>query len=1201
MNIKLPLLTLSLFISLGTARSQDNNPTFDTYKAEADGYFTTFLPTPAGIVATDNYASRIYLFNDGKYSPIYSAPGCGRYMTLSPDKKSIGFKHIQPDGKQAPAILNIQNQQVTLLNSATDLCGQVSFSNNGKIAYTIDNELIIKSNGNEQRYPLSTHVNIAPISPNGNFVCYNDNYDQLFILNLASHETLKITSGEQGHMQPRWSPDGSKILYSSLSGALHVYDLQDRSTHFIATGHYASWAQDSRHIVYTSLENSDLKLDGSDIYKSMYDGTGITNLTNSPSNFEIAGAPYGDGIIFQSLNYKSVTLQQYTNGLSSIENIYQIQGQLNISLAETPQNAAQSQTMVPGTVPYINQVYDTPEWHYGYGSCAPASSIMVAAYYNKIPKWPITTSNGVGNHTSNYGAYVADKYRLNQYYFDDLSPTSGGDNAWGGYGFMWTGSFSPSSKMQSYITKHYMTSVQEFADNYTKALTQVNNGNPFPICNLLTSAGHLTVAIGYINNQHTIIFHDPYGNKNNGSWPNWSGQNAKYDWPGYNNGFQNLNTVAWTVTAVGSEVSYNDTIIDDVFYNHGFYINNSQNSAVQGYYRDANSGYNNHYWYTGTETTNDIAFVTWTPTLSTAGNYEIFAYIPGGTGCTATNAQYKVHHTSGVSTVIIDQSQNTGQWVSLGIHSLASGQTSYVYLGDATGTSSQNIAFDAVKFQYAGPSDNIAPTTAISAAGSWINSNFSTSFTDADNSNGSGLEKSFYQVIDYDGAEWHANAANGFFADNFDSYNTPVWTVPTASGTWQVAAGEMIQSDTSVNNSNIYAALNQNLSNRYLYQFNAKISPATDGSNQHRFGLHFFSDNAALPNRGNSYFMYVRQESSTIELYKVVNDVFTVVKTINNVSTNFDQSYDYKITFDRISGKVAIYRDNSLLGTWTDSSVPTTQGNYISFRTGNCKAHITELKVYRSRAASVNVSVGPASTNDIRYQNPSPSMYSGKIKSIVSDAVGNLSTIASENINVDWTAPNCTVVNDGTSIDADTTGILTSLSTSWAASTDTHSGVVKYWYAIGTSTGATDVVNWTDNNVSTTATASGLALTTGQMYYISVKTENGAGMSSICTSDGILADVNAGMNENDGSISLSAYPNPVGETATLSFSQKTEQHLTLVLTDVVGKKVWESSADYAAGTHAIVINTAELGLSKGVYVFRIIGDKSVSSVKVLKN
>jgi hypothetical protein len=825
---------------------------------------------------------------------------------------------------------------------------------------------------------------------------------------------------------------------------------------------------------------------------------------------------------------------------------------------------------------------------------------MVAAYYNKIPKWPIITSNGAGNHTSNYGAYVADKYRLNQYYFDDLSPTSGGDNAWGGYGFMWTGSYSPSSKMQSYITKHYMTSVQEFADNYTKVLTQVNNGNPFPICNLLTSAGHLTVAIGYINNQHTIIFHDPYGNKNNGSWPNQNGQNAHYDWPGYNNGNQNLNTVAWTVTAVGSEVNYNDTIIDDVFYNHGFHINNSQNSAVQGYYRDANTGYNNHHWYTGTETTNDIAFVTWTPTLSTAGNYEIFAYIPGGAGCTATNAKYKVHHTSGVSTVIINQSQNAGQWVSLGIHSLAAGQTSYVYLGDATGSSSQNIAFDAVKFHYAGPTDNVAPTTAISSAGSWIGSNFTTTFTDADNGGGSGLEKSFYQVIDYDGAEWHANAANGFFADNFDSYNTPVWTVPSASGTWQVTAGEMIQSDTSVNNSNVYASLNQNLSNRYLYQFNAKMSAATDGSNQHRFGLHFFSDNAALPNRGNSYFMFVRQETSTIELYKVVNDVFTVVKTINNITTNLDQWYDYKITFDRISGKVVIYRDNNLIGSWTDSSVLTTQGNYISFRTGNCKAHITELKVYRSRPASVTVSVGPAPTNDIRYQNPNPSMYSGKIKSIVSDAVGNLSTIAFENVNVDWTAPNCMTVNDGSSIDIDTTGVLSSLSASWTTSTDTHSGVTKYWYAIGTSAGATDVVTWTDNNLNTSATASGLTLTTGQMYYISIKTENGAGLSSICTSDGILADVNASIDENGNSISISAYPNPAGEMLTLCFSQKTEQALTLVLTDMLGKTVWENTADYAAGTHTVLINTGELRMAKGVYTFRAISNTAASSLKVVK-
>jgi PKD repeat protein/N-acetyl-anhydromuramyl-L-alanine amidase AmpD len=404
------------------------------------------------------------------------------------------------------------------------------------------------------------------------------------------------------------------------------------------------------------------------------------------------------------------------------------------------------------------------------------------------------------------------------------------------------------------------------------------------------------------------------------------------------------------------------------------------------------------------------------------------------------------------------------------------------------------------------PTDVTAPTTTISVPGTWQTQNFTATFTDADNSGGSGLEKSFYQVLDYNGTEWHANAQNGFFADNFDSYNSSVWTVPASSGTWNVTGGNLVQTDTSVNNSNIYASLNQNLSNRYIYQFYAKIDAATYSTSQHRFGFHFFSDNGALTNRGNSYFIFFRQETSKLEIYKVVSDVFTLEKTVDNVTTTFGQWDDYKIIFDRTTGKIDVYRDDIFLGTWTDTSVLTNSGDYISFRTGNCKASISELKVYRSRNATASISVGAASTNDIRYQNPNPATVAAKIKSIVNDVAGNLSTITSKDLNIDWSAPSCVTVSDGTGADKDTTNSLTTLSANWGASSDANSGIAKYWYAIGTTAGATNVVAWTDNLLNTSVTKTGLSLTPGQTYYFSIKSVNGAGLNSICNSDGITVN-----------------------------------------------------------------------------------------------
>lgn len=403
--------------------------------------------------------------------------------------------------------------------------------------------------------------------------------------------------------------------------------------------------------------------------------------------------------------------------------------------------------------------------------------------------------------------------------------------------------------------------------------------------------------------------------------------------------------------------------------------------------------------------------------------------------------------------------------------------------------------------------DNIPPTTAINVAGNWQTQNFTSGFTDADNINGSGLEKRYYSVNDLNGTNWSANAQNGFFRDDFNSLNASVWTIPASSGTWQVTGGNLVQKDTVSTNTNIYATLNQNLSNRYIYHFNAKIESAVYGANQRRFGFHFYSDDASQTNRGNSYFIFFRQESNQLEFYKVVNNVSTQAAIVPNIVTTPGQWYDFKVIFDRTSGKISVYRDNIFLGFWTDPSPLTNSGDYISFRTGNCKATINDIKVYRSRNSTAVISVGAASTNDIRYQNLDPLTASGKIFSIANDSVGNLSTIVTKNINVDWTPPlNISNANDGLTTDIDTTTLTNTISANFRKSSDPNSGIDHYMYCFGTTSGGAELIGWTSNGTDTTITRTGFTLVNGQRYYFSVYAVNGAGLISDTTfSDGVLA------------------------------------------------------------------------------------------------
>ncbi len=109
----------------------------------------------------------------------------------------------------------------------------------------------------------------------------------------------------------------------------------------------------------------------------------------------------------------------------------------------------------------------------------------------------------------------------------------------------------------------------------------------------------------------------------------------------------------------------------------------------------------------------------------------------------------------------------------------------------------------------------------------------------------------------------------------------------------------------------------------------------------------------------------------------------------------------------------------------------------------------------------------------------------------------------SNGIIVDASAPTTPVVMD----DGLYTSSSTSLHATWTTSSDPHSGILEYQYAIGTSIGGSNIVDWTSTGLSTAVTKTGLSLIDGATYYFSVRARNGSDMySSAGNSDGITAE-----------------------------------------------------------------------------------------------
>jgi hypothetical protein len=296
--------------------------------------------------------------------------------------------------------------------------------------------------------------------------------------------------------------------------------------------------------------------------------------------------------------------------------------------------------------------------------------------------------------------------------------------------------------------------------------------------------------------------------------------------------------------------------------------------------------------------------------------------------------------------------------------------------------------------------DVTSPITTINPITDWKTDDFTADFSDNDEVGGSGISKMYYHAGHFDGTEWRANQQRGFLNDDFvgTSIHTD-WSVQT--GTW-LQNNALEQTDESLGNTNIYAPLNQSLSNQHVYHWKGQLSgTGTD----RRAGLHIFCDDPTLPNRGNSYFVWYRLDGNLVQFYKVENDNFGA--PVVNESFNFNPNtwYDFKLIYDRISGEVWIYIDDQLIAQWQDID-PYLTGDYISFRSGNAYSKVDSLKVYRSRYPSVTVNVGPDVADDIQYQNTSPADPSGIISSIVRDQSNNLSNVSNEFVNVDWTVPN---------------------------------------------------------------------------------------------------------------------------------------------------------------------------------------------------
>ncbi len=219
---------------------------------------------------------------------------------------------------------------------------------------------------------------------------------------------------------------------------------------------------------------------------------------------------------------------------------------------------------------------------------------------------------------------------------------------------------------------------------------------------------------------------------------------------------------------------------------------------------------------------------------------------------------------------------------------------------------------------------------------------------------------------------------------------------------------------------------------------------------------------------------------------------------------------------------------------WYESSFSKTNGRYVKMVSGITKCpYWREIQVYGGSTGQIQMfSLNINSENGTVLKSSNLSEFESgtvvRLTSIPNDGFvfsnwsgdvsgtanpidivmdGNKNVTANYSMIITDSTPPIGIVNvrDGSGADLTETNIADQLTANWDLASDSESGITRYWYAIGTSAGNTNIVDWTSAGNNTQVTRTGLSLISGTTYYFSIRAENGAGLLSVPTnSNGVL-------------------------------------------------------------------------------------------------
>lgn len=585
----------------------------DYYYAADKGYIASLFPTTGGLYAAGSRGSDIQLVRDGALTPVMKRPGAGMYVTVSADGNLLGFKSIDGDGNQAPALYDTRNGSITLLEPYSNQCGQVSFADDGTMAYTVGDSLVVRDGKGKRYIDLGRYVNIASLSPDASAVAFTDLGGDIHIVDLPTGAIRDIA--DEGACRAQWSPDGHRLLVRRVNSQAVTVDVRDGTKHCLGDVDDIAWSrQDPDRVIVTRTRwDQPSRIYGSEVLSMAYDRRDSVALVPITRSRPMTAAENGGRILvaysrgaargIRELSLDSIAPYDFADTVRRDE--YAAPGRVIAAIADSvvispfvstafhgldrpygwgitdseagaqqkaikdARTAARGTRRAPNSIglreiPYINQVWDTPpvdgKVAYGHVCCGPSSSCMLLGWMGLLPEHPIRSRfPGSADRIVDYSWYVSKEYESPQtgVVFADSVESQGSKWVRGAHGYMWmTG--TPNSRMPSFHEKNG-TGRSVIASGWKNLEEQTAANIPYIVCLANGTGGHIVIAFranqiasldGSMtwNKKGSFVCHDPYGDYNDRSYPNWDGRYASYDWPGMNNGKRNITIFHWGCT-----------------------------------------------------------------------------------------------------------------------------------------------------------------------------------------------------------------------------------------------------------------------------------------------------------------------------------------------------------------------------------------------------------------------------------------------------------------------------------------------------------------------------------------------------------------------------------------------------------------------------------------------------------------------------